>query len=379
METRLYFQMLRRGWWIIVLSTLTALAAALAASFLATPQYTAIARFTVSPSNALVSRSDVLNGLDTLRNQYIMTTYAEIMNSDRIYNDTMAFLNLRPAEMKAYLYQASEVSTSSVLELKVTGPDPAMAAKIANAVGYETIGFSNGLNQVFTVAFLDTASPPVTPTSPNPLLNAGFGLALGLIVGIILAIVSEQLRIPLEGFRQRLRLDNLTGVYNSRYFSSLVEDELAKNPQPRLSLGIIELNGIRDIFETLPVTALQKIFQEVTETLRRELRGNDVIGRWDDVSFSVLLPNTPGAAALRIFERIDQALSRPVNLVQLDLTVNLDSCIGGAECREGMTAPELFESARNALEQARRKDENRVFVLGNDKVGVKGARGLSAA
>ena len=54
MEFRLYFQMLRRGWWIIVLTTLVALAVALAASYFVTPQYTAIARFIVGPSNTLM-------------------------------------------------------------------------------------------------------------------------------------------------------------------------------------------------------------------------------------------------------------------------------------------------------------------------------------
>jgi len=379
MEIRLYFQMLRRGWWIILLTILTALAAALAATYLATPQYTSVARFIITPSNALVNRSDVLSGLDTLNSQSVMATYAEVMNSDRIYNQMLASLQLQPSATKAYTYKATVVSNSSVLELSVIGPNSETAAKIANAIGYQTIAFSNGLNQVFTFAFLDTATPPVNPSSPQPLLNVGLALALGLIVGIVLAIVSEQLRIPLEAFRQRLYLDNLTGVYNSRYFSRLVDDELPKNPHDQLSVGIVELNGLRDLFETLPITGLQKVFQVVTDTLRRELRGNDVIGRWNDISFAVMLPNTTGSAAYSIFERIDVALSQPVNLQPLDIVVNLDSHIGGAEYKDSMSAPELLESANTALEQARRSNNGRVYISENNKRAVKGDRVISAS
>ena len=59
MEIRLYFQMLRRSWWIILLTMLFALVGALGVSYLATPQYEVVARFIVSPSTDLINRSDV--------------------------------------------------------------------------------------------------------------------------------------------------------------------------------------------------------------------------------------------------------------------------------------------------------------------------------
>src|ERR1700690_664232 len=100
METRLYFQMLRRGWWMIVLTTLTALVVALAATYLAVPQYQAGARFIVSPRNKLINGTEVLNSLATLNSQSVMATYAEVMSSARIYNDTLAFLQLKPKDLK---------------------------------------------------------------------------------------------------------------------------------------------------------------------------------------------------------------------------------------------------------------------------------------
>lgn len=364
MEIRLYYQMLRRGWWIILLTTLVAVVAALGASYLATPQYQAIARFIITPSAALPDRPDiVLQSLGLLDNQTVMITYTEVMDSNRIYNDTLSTLQLQPEDIKDYKYTSVVEPNSAVLLLTVTGPNPQMAAKLANTIGDQTINFTRRLNQVYNVDFLDTAIPPILPSSPQPVVNTSLALTLGLLFGVVFAILSEQLRIPLEIFGQRLKLDPETGVLNSKYFSQYLEEELDKKPNEVMTIGIIELNALRDLLDTFPIAGLQKIMQKVTESLRKELRGNDIIGRWNEISLIVMLPNTTGVAAKRIFERIFQALSQPVDLDQFGKIVNLDSTIGGAEYTSNITAEELLDKASRALEQSRRDNDNHVYIM----------------
>ena len=362
MEIQLYFQMIKRGWWIILLTTLIALATSLAVSYFVTPQYEAVARFIISPGAGLVSRSDVLNSLDTLDRQSVVTTYAEIMKSTRIYNDMLTALGLRSSDLTEYSYDASVLPSSSILELRVSGPNPQVVAEVANAVGNQTIDFTRSLNQIYNVEFLDVAAPPLVPVSPQPVLYAGMAIILGLAGGVFIAILSEQLRTPIDTLRQRLHLDNITGVYNKRYFSRLVEEQLVQVPDEIHSIGIVELTGLQDIIETFPITSLQRVFRRVTETLRKELRGNDIIGRWNDISFIVMLPNTPGMAAQRIFERIFYALSESIDFNLLSATLNLNAHIGGAEYSNQISSQELFEKADIALDQARRDKTGRVYV-----------------
>ena len=362
MEIRLYFQMLRRGWWIVALTTLVAVATALGISYFATPEYTAMARFIVSPSGTLTTGSEVTNALDTLNNQSTMATYTEIILSGRIHNDTLALMGLPADGLKNYTTAASVLSNSNIIELSVTGPAPLMAAKIANTMGDETVSFTSRLNQVFSVEILDRAIPPVIPTSPKPLLCAGLAIVLGLFIGVIFAILNEQLGLSFEAFRQRLHFDEITGVYNSRYFTQLVEEELKQSSEGLLSIGIIELSGLRDLVETLPFVSLQRVFQQVITTLRNELRGNDVVGRWNDISFIVMLPNTRGRAAQGIFERIYQALLPSIMLDQLDANLDLDPHIGGAELSSDISLQEFFEKANSALQRAQRDRENPIYV-----------------
>jgi len=362
MEIQLYLQILRRGWWVIVLTALVALAAALTVTYFITPQYETVARFIVTPSNALVNRGDVLYGLNTLGGQSVTATYVEVMNSDRVYSDALASLQIQYAEVKDYTYEASVVATSSVLELRVKGTEPKMTVKLANAIGYQTINFTRQLNQVFNVDFLDAAYIPTEPVSPRPLLNAILSILGGLVVGASIVILTEQFRLPLETIRQQLQYDQITGVYKSKYFLELLDEELAQHLDSELSIGVVRLNGIRDLGETIPFVSLQRILQRTTDALKKELRGNDVIGRWDENSFVIMLPNTAGMAAKSIFDRIFKTLSQPIELVELNMNVKLEPHIGGAEYSNEISTQELFEKVDAALEQARRFNANRVCV-----------------
>lgn len=362
MELRLYIQMLRRGWWIVVLTALASLAVSLALSYTAVPQYRATARFLISPSPSLTSATNVIDSLNTLDRQSVVSTYAEIMSSTKIQTDALNFLKLAPANLVDYTIQAVVLPSSSVLELNVTASDPQRAAQLANAIGFQTIDFAHRLNQLYDLNFLDQAVPPVLPISPNPARDAGVALGLGLIAGVALAVVGEQIQIPLEAYRTRLRLDPVSGVYTSRYFVQLVEEELQQHPKQVLSIGIIELGGIRDIQDTLSPAVLKELLHGVTEILRNELRGNDVIGRWNENGFIAMLPATPAEAASKTFERIHQALLSPIQLGQYGLSINLGPHIGGAEYNSSISFKDLLGKAEGALDASRIEAGNLIRV-----------------
>jgi diguanylate cyclase (GGDEF)-like protein len=354
MEIKLYLRMLQKGWWIILLAALVAVASSLVVSFFTVPQYSATARFIIIPSPSLKTSVEVINSLNTLDRASVVATYVEVMNSEKILTDSLAFLNVKSDAIKGYTVQAVALPSSSVLELTVTGSDPKLVSDLSNAIGQQTIIFSNSINFILSINFLDTATPATVPLSPKPLRDAGLALVVGIAIGSLFAILSEQIRIPFEVYRQRLNVDSMTGVYNSRYFRRIIDEMVAEDPDKNFSMGLVEINGLRDLLESLPPSGLQQLLQKVTDTLRNELRGNDIIARWDDVSFSILLPETPGNAASRTFDRIYQALSSPIDLPQFDLTINLDPHIGGVVYSNRITIQELFTKANNSLDEARR-------------------------
>jgi diguanylate cyclase (GGDEF)-like protein len=354
MEIKLYLQMLRRGWWIVLLTTLLAVLIALVASYFAKPMYQTSARFIVSPNTNLVATRDMVSSLDTLDRRSIVNTYAEIFNSTSIYSDAVKTNQLDPIALKDYIINTVVLPDTNILELSVSGDDPQMVALLANQIGQRAIGNISLLYQAYTITMLDPAPIPEIPYSPQPLRDFSLALVLGLVGGASLAILSEQIRIPLETYRQRLRVDSETGVYNSRYFQQLVEDDLLQGKSKSTSVGLVDLPGLQDYLDTLSPVASQKLLKHLTEILRLELRGNDIVGRWTATSFIVMLPSTPGSAARLTFERIRSALSQPIKLEQYDEVIQLKAFFGVATHDGNMTPHELIDHVKDALEQSRR-------------------------
>ena len=356
MEIRLYLQMLLRGWWIIVLAALVALTASLGVSYLAVPQYQATARFIINPSATLTAGSDVVKSLDTLDRPSVVATYVEVMNSDRIFADSLTALKIKPDDpsLANYVVNAVVLPSSSVLQLSVSGPSPKVVAELANAIGNQTIDYAKRVNSVYAMAFLDTATPPVLPFSPQPLRDASLALALGVVIGAVLAILSEQIRMPIESLRQRSNLDQTSSAFSRRYFQRRLEEEQARSQTGDIGLGLIQLEGLTGLIETLPSILAHQVLHEVTRRLRNELRGNDIVGRWGNIEFAVMLPSTPAVAAERTLNRIRVALSDPIFISQMKESVQLQPYTAVTVSKPLEAVASLIERAEEKLVEARR-------------------------
>jgi len=360
MEVKLYFRMLQRSWWIIVVVTLATVIAALVASYFTPPTYRATSRFIVSPSPSLVTGgNNLLNSLSTLDKRSIITTYAEILNSQRIYAETISLLQLNEVNLADYKYSAVALPDANIIEFSVTGPDRDVVYTLANGIGQHAVEYVHSLYQVYDLNVLDAAIPPTTPISPQPVRSAGVALVVGLALGIILALIRELVRTPIESFVRQRNLDDSSLALNRRAFEARLSEIAFASPQD-FSLCVVHLNGLKEYVNILPQSSLQRVFRGVTQVLRNQLRGNDIVGRWSELDFIVLLSETPGNAAMNTMERVRMALSYPVT-IETGEDVLLDPQIGIAEYRVGDTAQTMIKNIEWALDVA--KKNNGMYLL----------------
>lgn len=185
MELKIYLQMLQRSWWIVLLTALSALAIALAAVFYATPIFRASARFVVSPNLTAFGEDDtnILRSLEALDKRSIIATYAEVLNSERVFQATLQALELTEEEFSNYTHNTVVLPDANILELSVEGPSPTLVTTIANILGQQAINYISELYSVYEVSFMDTASAPVKPIRPQPVRDASLAFVLGLVLG----------------------------------------------------------------------------------------------------------------------------------------------------------------------------------------------------
>jgi diguanylate cyclase (GGDEF)-like protein len=366
MEIKLYFQMLARSWWIVILTGLSAVIAALLAAYMTTPIYRTTASFIVSPNPAYLSDgSNVIYSLDTLDKRTVITTYAEILSSSRIFSETVLLLGVDESVLEEYIYKAVVLPDTNIIEFSVTGTDPKTVAVLTNSVGQQAVEYAESLYQVYDMTMLDPAGIPTEPISPQPIRDAGVALVIGLAIGVALALIRELLRTPIGNFIQQRTLDPVSQALKRSSFEDQLQD-IAFASTNDFSLCIVHLDGLTDYIDVLPQPTLEKILRHVTQILKNQLRGNDLVGRWDDVDFTVLLSETPGNAALNTMGRVQTALSVPIKIDISGEDLVLKPKIGIAEYRIGDTSSSLVNNTNWALEMA--KKGNGMYLLKANQV-----------
>jgi diguanylate cyclase (GGDEF)-like protein len=347
MNIKMYLRMIQKGWWIIVLAVLASMNVTLIMDLFSAPVYEATTRMIVLPNPDSFAGKDFVSSLSSLDNSSIVTTYADVFDSEFNQQAFVSTLNLTDDEMKTYTQSTVILPDSNVMEIYVTGPNPDIVAQWANGVARTGIDYMKTLYQVYEVNILDAAVVPLEPISPKPLRDVSLGAVLGLLIGVILAILRDQLRIPLEAYRQRRLVDTQSTAFNREYFETLVNEQTDKSKEEEgvFSLVMIKLNGLTEFYDTLPQQVLNHLLTDVVGVLKAGLRGNDSVGRWDDTTFSLLLPDTPLKAADTIRNRLLKALKAPMHLASLDERISLNPAIGVSDNSENATSDEIILTA----------------------------------
>lgn len=359
MEIRFYFKVIQRGWWLILVTVLAAVNISLIYSYYFTvPMYEAVARFIVSPNLQNTDNRDIVNSLEALDKRSIISTYAEVLSSHQIIDSTMELLRENPDDFDAYVISVAVLPDANIIRFSVKGPNPEVAALLANSIGQHAIDFVKNLYVIYNIDFLDKAFAPTDPYQPQPIQDAGLALMVGLVLGVGLAIFKDQISGTLDKLSERNTLDFESLAFTRVSFEQRLRQEFIDQPDSVLTLGVIHLFGIEEIYDSLPQAYINQILRKVTETLKYQLRGNDIVGRWSKLQFSILLPSTNGVSALTKLEHIREILNQPISLEgEGGIDIVLDPRIGLADRQGGESINVLITQVEKALETSLESDE----------------------
>jgi diguanylate cyclase len=180
----------------------------------------------------------------------------------------------------------------------------------------------------------------------------------------------EKTMLELEQANAKLRqlsyIDELTDIYNRRYFNKKLETEFkrAQRIQAPLSLLLLDIDHFKllnDKYGHLVgdacLKAVAKVFQSCLP------RAEDTLARFGGEEFVILLPGTAEEGALSVAERILQAVANEVVFFE-DLEVTMTVSIGVAtKCPSSTDYPkELIARADVALYQSKSNGRNCISV-----------------
>lgn len=177
--------------------------------------------------------------------------------------------------------------------------------------------------------------------------------------------VCYQLAIKLSEHKRALsalsRTDSLTGLLNHGSWKDLLHIKFHKCQQRQIdaSIALIDIDYFKAINDTYGHIIGDAVLRHLSSELRRNLRHDDLAGRYGGDEFCVILPRMSPQQALDVMERLRQVFSQYQHPQVTELKVSLS--IGLAAFDPTFKDPSSWlHAADKALYQAKNTGRNRI-------------------
>ncbi len=164
--------------------------------------------------------------------------------------------------------------------------------------------------------------------------------------------------------------DEVTGLYNRRFFSIRLEEEVSRYRRFNhpVSVVLLDLDGFKAVNDELGHAAGDETLRGVADILLRHSRGINVICRYGGDEFAVLLVETSKAGARLYADRIRYVL--PTHAFSHGRQITASFGIASLPEDVAPAPDDLFRAADEALYAAKRAGKNRVSVY-EDVLGAR--------
>lgn len=151
--------------------------------------------------------------------------------------------------------------------------------------------------------------------------------------------------------------DELTGLWNLRYFTERLTEELSRarrQPQRHFSIMMVDVNDLKALNDSYGHGEGDLVLRWVAEFLERLLRTHDVLCRVGDDEFAVLFPEMGATESTPLLARLRAALSQ----ARTGAPFSIGLSFGFADYPEnGTTCDDLMHVADDEMDLDKRRQK----------------------
>jgi diguanylate cyclase (GGDEF)-like protein len=168
-----------------------------------------------------------------------------------------------------------------------------------------------------------------------------------------------------EEVQEMAHKDPLTALNNRRFFFEKSEHiwEVAYRHLRPISLLMMDLDHFKDVNDSGGHGAGDQVLKEAAQVIKGCLRTSDVLARFGGEEFVALLPETHPAEAVKVADKIRQAIAQlSVNYLDVNYAVTLSLGVTSFPSQEVEDLDALISLADKALYRAKNEGRNRVVL-----------------
>jgi diguanylate cyclase (GGDEF)-like protein len=153
--------------------------------------------------------------------------------------------------------------------------------------------------------------------------------------------------------------DELTGLYNRRYFNERLRTALssARRHDSPLSIIMIDLDHFKAVNDNFGHYEGDRVLKAFADLLLVMIRTEDIAARWGGEEFAIILPQTACEAGVALAERIRSACTKSSATMH-----ELSASFGVAQLRPDENDDFFIRRADDAMYKAKHDGRNRVVI-----------------
>ncbi len=181
---------------------------------------------------------------------------------------------------------------------------------------------------------------------------------------------AELLAVNLKQANDKLRelafRDELTGLYNHRYYQEVMASELNRSIRYKhpLSLLLIDIDFFKNVNDTFGHIVGDRVLQEVSQTMVKLVRQSDIVARYGGEEFAIVMPETGKVGGKVIAQRVRRGIEQ-YQIKNNNQTISVTVSIGLVStdmANVEITREALIAQSDKALYKAKRNGRNRVEI-----------------
>ncbi|MDD3419741.1 MAG: GGDEF domain-containing protein [Candidatus Gastranaerophilales bacterium] len=161
--------------------------------------------------------------------------------------------------------------------------------------------------------------------------------------------------------------DELTGLHNRKYVYERLEAEISRSKRYgfKLSCLLLDIDYFKVVNDIYGYDWGDVLLKQIADTLRKHVRKEDILTRYGDEEFLIILPNTDESNAFIFSERVRQDIEKLVFQPDGEEEPHPITISGGISCYPFLanvdeSANTLIRYSEHALYNAKKRGKNKI-------------------
>lgn len=161
--------------------------------------------------------------------------------------------------------------------------------------------------------------------------------------------------------------DELTGLHNRKYVHERLEAEISRSKRYgfKLSCLLLDIDYFKVVNDIYGYDWGDVLLKQIADTLRKHVRKEDILTRYGDEEFLIILPNTDENNAFIFSERVRQDIAKLIFQPEGEEEPHPITISGGISCYPFLanvdeSANTLIRYSEHALYNAKKRGKNKI-------------------